>query len=166
MLYLQTQKAHFYAMSNFPRVIGCIDGTHIRIIAPSENSHSYIIRKGYHSINAMAVCDSLGKFIYVSARWPGSCHDSFILRNLRLSFFSSTIFLLTLVFMFWSFFFMSAMLLFAMPNPFTFVITSFHNSFFLSEFLNDNGASITSLLSAYHCSIAPSSSFVKKFVWP
>lgn len=34
----------------FPNVIGAIDGTHIKIIAPNINSDSYINRKGFHSI--------------------------------------------------------------------------------------------------------------------
>jgi len=34
----------------FPGVIGAVDGTHIKITAPNENSDSYINRKGFHSI--------------------------------------------------------------------------------------------------------------------
>lgn len=34
----------------FPKVIGAIDGTHIKIAAPRINSECYINRKGYHSI--------------------------------------------------------------------------------------------------------------------
>lgn len=34
----------------FPKVIGAIDGTHIRIVAPKMNPESYINRKGYYSI--------------------------------------------------------------------------------------------------------------------
>lgn len=34
----------------FPGVIGALDGTHICILAPSEDSQSYINRKGRHSI--------------------------------------------------------------------------------------------------------------------
>ena len=40
---------------------GCIDGTHIRIQAPSEDEKSYVNRKKYHSINVMAVCDHRDK---------------------------------------------------------------------------------------------------------
>ena len=38
-------------------------------------------RKRYHSINVQGVCDANGKFIHFTARWPGSTHDAFILRN-------------------------------------------------------------------------------------
>jgi len=34
----------------FPGVIGAIDGTHIKIIAPRDHNDSYINRKGYYSI--------------------------------------------------------------------------------------------------------------------
>lgn len=35
---------------NFPRVIGAIDGTHIKITAPRDNGESYVNRKGFHSV--------------------------------------------------------------------------------------------------------------------
>ena len=44
-------KAKFYETNGFPNVIGCIDGTQIRIQAPSANEHEFVNRKGYHSIN-------------------------------------------------------------------------------------------------------------------
>jgi len=34
----------------FPGVIGAIDGTHIKILAPREHNESYVNRKGFHSI--------------------------------------------------------------------------------------------------------------------
>lgn len=39
----------------FPKVIGAIDGTHIRINKPKEHDESYINRKGFHSIQ-LQVC--------------------------------------------------------------------------------------------------------------
>jgi len=39
----------------FPRVIGIIDGTHIKIEAPKENYESYINRKGYHFIQLQVI---------------------------------------------------------------------------------------------------------------
>lgn len=35
----------------FPRIIGLIDGTHIRIRAPTKNPDAYVNRKKYHSLN-------------------------------------------------------------------------------------------------------------------
>lgn len=46
----QTIIRKFKETSRFPNVIGAIDGTHIRIEAPTQNAADYINRKGYHSI--------------------------------------------------------------------------------------------------------------------
>ena len=45
------QKVKFHAKAGFPNVIGCIDGTHVRILAPTNNEHEYVNRKNFHSIN-------------------------------------------------------------------------------------------------------------------
>ena len=42
-------------------MIGCVDGTHIRLQRPSQNEADYINRKGYHSINVQAICDHRGE---------------------------------------------------------------------------------------------------------
>lgn len=44
-------KQKFYAMQQFPNVVGCVDGTHVRIQAPQEVEHEYVNRKNFHSIN-------------------------------------------------------------------------------------------------------------------
>ncbi|XP_072142761.1 putative nuclease HARBI1 [Dermacentor andersoni] len=41
----------FYAVAGFPRVVGAIDGTHVRIQAPGEHEEAYVNRHFYHSIN-------------------------------------------------------------------------------------------------------------------
>jgi len=45
------QKQRFYAMRATPGVIGCIDGTHIRMQGPNQQDHEFVNRKNYHSIN-------------------------------------------------------------------------------------------------------------------
>lgn len=45
-----------------PGVIGCIDGTHIKITAPSNQEWAYVNRKGVHSINVQV--GKLSYFIY------------------------------------------------------------------------------------------------------
>ncbi|KAI0216810.1 putative nuclease HARBI1, partial [Lamellibrachia satsuma] len=74
-------KAKFYDTNGFPNVVGCIDGTQIRIQAPSENEHEFINRKGYHSINVQVICDADLLFINCIAKWPGSVHDARVLRE-------------------------------------------------------------------------------------
>lgn len=48
-------KRYFYDKGRFPGIIGCVDGTHVKIITPSRNEHLFFNRKGYHSVNAMIV---------------------------------------------------------------------------------------------------------------
>ncbi|MCL4144307.1 UNVERIFIED_CONTAM: hypothetical protein GTU68_041549 [Idotea baltica] len=74
----------FFVTAGFPRVVGVIDGCHIRILEPKNNANDFINRKFYPSINICAVCDPTCKFTFASIRWPGSCHDSFILRQTTL----------------------------------------------------------------------------------
>lgn len=47
----------FYLQHGIPGVIGCVDGTHVHIIAPSNNKHHYYNRKGKFSLNVMLVSD-------------------------------------------------------------------------------------------------------------
>lgn len=70
---------------NFPRVAGIIDGSLIPIDAPHQNEAGFVDRHGDHSINVMVVCGPNLDFFYVNARWPGSVHDSRVLRRSSLS---------------------------------------------------------------------------------
>ncbi|XP_048577473.1 putative nuclease HARBI1 [Nematostella vectensis] len=54
-------KQAFYDKHGFPGVIGCIDGTHVKLQAPTNHENDYVNRKGQHSINVQAVCDNKGK---------------------------------------------------------------------------------------------------------
>lgn len=78
---LQQYKLDFMQTGGFPNVIGCIDCTHIRIISPSHHEWQFVNRKGYHSINVQLVCDPDLKIINCEVKWPGSTHDSRILRE-------------------------------------------------------------------------------------
>lgn len=70
----------FRQLSGFPGVIGAIDGSHISISAPIENSDSYINRKGYHSIILQGICDYRLRFIDVFTGICGSVHDTRVWR--------------------------------------------------------------------------------------
>lgn len=76
-------KADFMKKSAFPGIIGAIDCTHVAIIAPPQQDitykeNLYFNRKGYHSINTQIICDANCKILSISAKFPGSTHDSFI----------------------------------------------------------------------------------------
>ncbi|CAC5362789.1 HARBI1 [Mytilus coruscus] len=75
----------FYDIKEFPLVLGAVDGTLIRIKAPSVDEHLYVCRKGYHALNIQGVSNSNNRFTNVVARWSGSTHDSHIWNNFNLS---------------------------------------------------------------------------------
>lgn len=71
----------FRVGSQFPNVMGVIDGTHIRIVAPSKHPQVYVNRKKFHSIVLQGICASNLQFLHVVAGWPGSVNDARILKN-------------------------------------------------------------------------------------
>ncbi|XP_047146130.1 putative nuclease HARBI1 [Hydra vulgaris] len=73
----QSIQQGFLERFGFPGITGVVDGTHVKIQAPSGDQEPYHVnRKGYHSINVQAICDSQGLFLNIVADWPGSAHDS------------------------------------------------------------------------------------------
>lgn len=59
-------KQAFFGSKGFPGIIGCVDGTHIRIKSPGDHlKHLYYNRKGYYSINAMVVRLTIKLHTYV-----------------------------------------------------------------------------------------------------
>lgn len=75
----------FYEIARFPRVIGAVDCTHIRICNPGgNNAENFRNRKGYFSLNTQAVCNANYEIIDIVARWPGGSHDSNIFDNSRI----------------------------------------------------------------------------------
>ncbi|KAG5869229.1 hypothetical protein JTB14_035665 [Gonioctena quinquepunctata] len=79
-------EANFFEKCGKPGVIGAIDCTHIAIIAPADEEHNYVNRKGYHSKNVQLICDPELIIMNVNANYPGSCHDSFIWRQSQIKF--------------------------------------------------------------------------------
>ena len=90
----------FYQLARFPRVVGALDCTHIKIKSPGmliryfvltdisienfaggENAEIYRNRKNFFSLNVQTIAASNLKIINIVARWPGSAHDSTIFRN-------------------------------------------------------------------------------------
>lgn len=75
----------FYGLAHFPKVIGAIDCTHIKLQSPSrEYGEQYRNRKGYFSLNLQALVNANLEFLDVVARWLGSAHDSNIFANSKL----------------------------------------------------------------------------------
>ena len=72
-------KRDFATIANFPNVVACVDGTHVKIISPAANEWEYVNCKGYHSINVQLMCDAHLRIVNCVVRWPGSTHDSRIL---------------------------------------------------------------------------------------
>ena len=58
-----------------------MDGTAIRIKAPSANEFEYVGRKGGHTINMQGIALADGSFSNVIAKYPGSAHDARIFRE-------------------------------------------------------------------------------------
>ncbi|KAH8033414.1 hypothetical protein HPB51_012270 [Rhipicephalus microplus] len=61
--------------------IGCIDGSHIGILTPSESTQSYFNRKKWPSIILQGICDDRNKLLNVFIGFPGSVHDARVLRE-------------------------------------------------------------------------------------
>lgn len=74
----------FYKLGKIRNVIGCLDGSHIKI-KKLMNDDDFINRNNYASILLQGVCDSNKKFIDVYCGEPGSVHDSRMLRRSPLS---------------------------------------------------------------------------------
>lgn len=73
---------NFFQLAAFPRVIGSMDCTHVKIKSPGgEIPEEFRNRKGYFSFNVQTVCDPKLKIRDIVARWPGSTHDTTIYNN-------------------------------------------------------------------------------------
>jgi len=64
----------------FRVAVGAIDGTHVRIIAPKANKEDYYCRKQFYSVQAQFLCDHRMRVLNMTCGYPGSVHDSRILR--------------------------------------------------------------------------------------
>ncbi|KAL2082784.1 hypothetical protein ACEWY4_022602 [Coilia grayii] len=74
----------FVALSGTPafnNVVGAIDGSHIRIKPPAPHRLDYLNYKGFYSINMQAICDADGRFLDIFVGYPGSVHDTRVMKN-------------------------------------------------------------------------------------
>lgn len=59
----------FFQLRGFPRVIGAVDCTHVKIQSPNANiGERFRNRKGYFSFNVQAICDSNLKMMNIVTR--------------------------------------------------------------------------------------------------
>jgi len=70
-------------LANFLGILGAIDGCHVSILAPEHCQNDYLDRNHNHSVNLLAVCDSIKKFTYCFAGYPGSVHDRRVVKGRR-----------------------------------------------------------------------------------
>lgn len=66
----------FASKAGFPHVKGIIDGTLVRIDAPSVDEPVFVGRDNRHSMNVVVVSGPHHEFFFVSAKCGGSFHDS------------------------------------------------------------------------------------------
>lgn len=72
----------FYNIVIFPRCIGALDCTHVKIQSSGgDQAEIYRNRKQYFSINVQTICGPDLNILNIVARWEGSQHDSTIFNN-------------------------------------------------------------------------------------
>lgn len=76
-----TVEKEFKIISNFPGIVGAVDGCHISTIVPDEVQNDYLDRNHNHSVNLLAICDANKKFTYCFSGYPGSAHDQRVFGN-------------------------------------------------------------------------------------
>lgn len=76
-----TTRETFNDLTDLPNVVGAIDGTHIKIKTPKESRPDYFSRLQQHDVVVQVVADREKRFLDVAAGFPGSMHDSRVLRN-------------------------------------------------------------------------------------
>ncbi|XP_069068731.1 putative nuclease HARBI1 [Pleurodeles waltl] len=82
---LNTVKAAFYNISNVPHVIGAVDGTHLALGPLRAKEQVYRNQNSTYSINVQMVRLADQYIPHVTVKFPGSVHDSCILRNSSVS---------------------------------------------------------------------------------
>ncbi|XP_046733788.1 putative nuclease HARBI1 [Diprion similis] len=81
---IRNAQIRLFDTAQFPRVLGCLDCTHVKIQSlGGENAEYFRNRKGYFSINVQAICNANLELIDLVARWQESVHDSTIFNNSR-----------------------------------------------------------------------------------
>lgn len=73
--------ADFYHRTNFPNVIGAVDGKHIEICKPEKSGSLFYNYKNYFSVILMAMADANYCFTCVEVGAYGGSSDSNVFKN-------------------------------------------------------------------------------------
>ncbi|KAJ8273847.1 hypothetical protein GJAV_G00106160 [Gymnothorax javanicus] len=71
----------FQQKFGMPQIMGCIDGTHIPVLPPSDGYKDFVNRKGWPSLILQAVVDDAYRFWNINCKMPGCAHDANVLRQ-------------------------------------------------------------------------------------
>ena len=71
----------FEELSALPNIVGAIDGSHVRIKAPSDSAADYFSRYQQHDFIIQAVVNGKKVFTDFACGFPGSMHDARVLRG-------------------------------------------------------------------------------------
>lgn len=72
----------FYKIASFPKTIGAIDCTLIKIDSPGgHDAEIFRSRKSFFALNVQTVSDAKLKIRDIVVRWPGSVHDQTIFNS-------------------------------------------------------------------------------------
>lgn len=83
----QIISTRFKAICGIPQIIGCIDGSHIPILAPSEGRKDFVNRKSWTSLVLQAVVDDSCKYVFVTTIRNKSRFIKFVIYFLGLLMF-------------------------------------------------------------------------------
>lgn len=70
--------------SKLPNIVGAMDGTHIHIKAPKDSAVDYFGMYKQHDFVIQAIAHGKGLFLDFAAGYPGSIHDTRVLRNFNI----------------------------------------------------------------------------------
>ena len=71
----------FTDKSRLPNIVGAIDGTHIKLLAPRDSAVDHFSRNQQHDLIIQVIADGKGLFLDFAAGYPGSLHDAKVYRN-------------------------------------------------------------------------------------
>uniref|UniRef100_A0A8D8ZAY7 Nuclease HARBI1 n=1 Tax=Cacopsylla melanoneura TaxID=428564 RepID=A0A8D8ZAY7_9HEMI len=84
---LENVKRKFHGIASFPKTIGAVDCTHVRVQYPGgEEGYLYMNRKGYYSKNVQVIAGPDLQIFNVVTRWPGRFHDMTVFNNSRVRY--------------------------------------------------------------------------------